>query len=295
MTPDEIRNAIRQLKIFRKGNERAPHKPLLILLALGRCQQGEPRWITYQSLNPMLRQLLEDFGPPRRSIHPEYPFWYLQFDGIWELRHTEKLVIVPGRCPSKQRLMEHGIEGGFTLPVHQTLTANPNLIGELAHALLDSHFPASLHDDLLQAVGLDLELQISRRRPRDPEFRRRILRAYEYRCAVCGFDVRLGSSPVALEAAHILWHQAGGPDIETNGVALCVMHHRLFDRGVFTLETDLRLMVSEEVHGTVGFQEWLLNFHGQPLRAPQRPDYYPNPDFTAWHVREVFRGRYRHL
>jgi len=53
-----------------------------------------------------------------------------------------------------------------------------------------------------------------------------VLRAYEYRCAVCGFDVRLGSVSIALDAAHIRWHQAGGPETESNGLALCVLRER---------------------------------------------------------------------
>jgi HNH endonuclease len=59
-----------------------------------------------------------------------------------------------------------------------------------------------------------------------------VLTAYEYRCAVCGFDVRLGSVSIALDAAHIRWHQAGGADLEKNGLALCVLHHKTFDLGL---------------------------------------------------------------
>ena len=36
---------------------------------------------------------------------------------------------------------------------------------------------------------------------------------------------------VGLEAAHIRWHQFSGPDINENGLALCSIHHRLFERG----------------------------------------------------------------
>jgi putative restriction endonuclease len=69
----------------------------------------------------------------------------------------------------------------------------------------------------------------------DPQFRLRVLTAYEYRCAVCGFDVRLGSVSIALDAAHIRWHQAGGPELERNGLALCVLHHKTFDLGALTV------------------------------------------------------------
>lgn len=89
-----------------------------------------------------------------------------------------------------------------------------------------------MHEDILQAIGFDLEDERqSEKRNRSPNFRENVLRAYEYRCAVCGFDVRMGHYPVGLEAAHIKWHQAGGPDIEVNGLALCALHHKLFDRG----------------------------------------------------------------
>ena len=46
-----------------------------------------------------------------------------------------------------------------------------------------------------------------------------VLTAYEYRCTVCGFDVRLAGVSVALDAAHIRWVQAAGPDEETYGLA----------------------------------------------------------------------------
>jgi putative restriction endonuclease len=73
-----------------------------------------------------------------------------------------------------------------------------------------------------------------------------------YRCAVCGFDVRLGSVSIALDAAHIRWHQAGGPDLERNGLALCVLHHKTFDLGAFTVNQDGLLLVSDQAHGIEG-------------------------------------------
>ena len=83
-----------------------------------------------------------------------------------------------------------------------------------------------------------------------------MLKDYEYRCAVCGFDVRLGSVSIALDAAHIRWHQAGGPDEETNGLALCVLHHKTFDLGAFTVAGGV-VLVSDQAHGTSGFRETL--------------------------------------
>ena len=185
------------------------------------------------------------------------------------------------------------VRAGFTEDVRATLSADPGLVAAIAERTLERNFPQSLHQDILDAVGLTLEEESATRRKRDPEFRRRVLKAYEYRCAVCGFDVRLGSVSIGLDAAHIRWHQAGGPDEEANGLALCVLHHKTFDLGAFTV-AEGAVLVSDQVHGTSGFQETLMAYHGGPIREPQRPDWRPEAEHLAWHRREVFKGDPRH-
>ena len=107
--------------------------------------------------------------------------------------------------------------------------------------------------------------------------------------------MKLGTSPIALEAAHIKWYTHRGPDTEANGLALCSLHHKLFDLGAFTLSNQLAILVSEDAHGSVGFQEWLMRFHGEQISFPQRRSYYPEVEFIGWHVKEVFKGDYREL
>jgi putative restriction endonuclease len=107
--------------------------------------------------------------------------------------------------------------------------------------------------------------------------------------------VRLGHILVGVEAAHIQWHQAGGPDEENNGLALCSMHHKLFDRGVFTIDHETRrFLVSDQANGNGGFEEWLMKYHGQSIRMPIAPDYQPKVSYLQWHFKEVFRGNKRY-
>ncbi|AHM63162.1 hypothetical protein D770_24585 [Flammeovirgaceae bacterium 311] len=87
--------------------------------------------------------------------------------------------------------------------------------------------------------------------------------------------------------------KAHGPDVEQNGLLLCSMHHKLFDRGALTIGKEMEVLVSTKAHGTFGFQEWLMKFNGQKIRLPQRQLYYPDQKFTEWHVNEVFQGEYR--
>ena len=71
MDKEEVRMLITGLNVWKRGDQRAPHKPLLLLYALGRCLQGRGRLIPYQDVDRELKKLLLEFGPPRKSIYPE--------------------------------------------------------------------------------------------------------------------------------------------------------------------------------------------------------------------------------
>src|SRR5947208_12307179 len=82
MSSEAVLKRFDDLGVWKKGDQRAPHKPLLILYALGRWQRGFPE-VTFLETERDLTALLREFGPPRRSDHPEQPFWRLQNDGVW--------------------------------------------------------------------------------------------------------------------------------------------------------------------------------------------------------------------
>jgi len=291
MNRNELKSLFDQITVWKKGGQRAPHKPLLALYAIGRLLRGEPRMIEFSQIAKDLSALLKEFGPHRRSIHPEYPFWRLKNDGLWELSNTENVGIRKGNTDAKKNdLLSFKVSGGFPLPVQRLLLNDQPIVTEIVRDLLIRNFPGALHDPILSATGIELETTATGENIRNPEFRNRVLRAYQYRCAICGFDVRLGDRLVALEACHIKWHQAGGPETENNGLALCCMHHKLFDLGVFTISDAMTVMVSEDAHGTAGFHEWVMVFNGKKIKSPIRDIYYPHDKFIAWHVREVFRG-----
>ncbi len=297
LTRDEILKAFDRINVWSRGSERAPHKPLLVLCALGQLSCGGPNSISFRDVAPKLTELLKEFGPSRKSYHPEYPFWRLQNDGVWVVDGADQLKRRTGQTDiPKKELLENDVHAHFTDEIDDRLRQDSSLVADVALRLLDGHFPVSLHQDILDAVGLELHLtEPVTRRKRDPAFRVRVLTAYEYSCAVCGFDVRLGTQVLGLEAAHIRWHQAGGPDEERNGLALCSLHHKAFDLGAFTIQPNRILLVSEQAYGRRGFDEWLLDFHGRPIRSPQRDSYLPAESFLAWHEKEVFKRPPREL
>lgn len=295
---------IDKLNVWRRGAERAPHKPLLLLLALARQQRGETRLAYYErDIRDRLRALLRSFGPHRKVLHPENPFWYLKNDDLWEIPESDLARIQggSGATPTDRRLRDAGARGGLSRSTERLLARRPELIVQAAQRILDGHFAPSLHESICDAVGLARGVHRSQpveRPQRDPNFRHAVLTAYERRCAICDFDMRIDDDLVAIEAAHIKWHAAGGPDAVPNGLALCTLHHRTFDRGAIGLDRapdGFRLIVSENVNGQSEPLRRLLAQHGRPVREPQRSCQRPLGDFVDWHRREVFRGSPRDM
>ena len=295
MDRDKVFELFDRINVWKRGGERAPHKPLLILYAMGKCQRNEGRLIPYSEVDEKLHSLLIEFGPLRKSVHPEYPFWRLQNDGIWEVLDADKLKRRKNSSDVlKSDLIKNNIFGGFIEPIYKSLRKDGRLLSEIAQIILTRNFPESIHDDILRTVGLNIGYKLVSGPKRDPNFQSRVFMAYEYKCAICDYDVRLENQIIGLEAAHIKWHMAGGPDIESNGIALCVLHHNVFDRGAFTISNDLKVLVSQKVHGGEGLNDWLLRYHDKAIRLPQSPDHYPRENYLGWHMKQVFKGPPRH-
>lgn len=249
----------------------------------------------FDAVEDRLKNLLLAFGPPAKSYHPEYPFWRLQNDGtFWEIPEREEAIARRGERlrtgdvpPSILRAVD--ARGGFSEPVFSLLQVRPDLVAELTADILEEHFEASFHEEILDAVGMPWVSNLSARGKRSVEFREDLIRLYQHRCAVCGFDGMLGTSQFALEAAHVQWHAHGGPDQPENGILLCSLHHKAFDRGALSLSEDRVILVSQHLHGGPQVTETLVRFAGRPLSRPLEPEKVPSPVFIRWHLKEVFR------
>src|SRR5947209_6901433 len=131
MTSD-ILTRFDDLNTWRQGDQRAPHKPLLVLYALGRWQQGKAE-VTFAEAEPHLTVLLREFGPPRKSDHPEQPFWRLQRDGVWTVHAPADLPLKTGDdIPRVTALRSHDVRGGFSPEVRAAFAADPALVVKIA-------------------------------------------------------------------------------------------------------------------------------------------------------------------
>ncbi|MFD7631212.1 phosphorothioated DNA-binding restriction endonuclease [Streptomyces sp. NPDC059851] len=280
------------LRQWTRGGVRAPHKPLLFLYALGRFQQDADGELEYSAVEDDLKQLLAEYGPANGTT-PAYPFHHLVSDGVWEVRTDRG----PGSPGSRVRELRATRATGRLAPeLRAALRREPSLLGRMVRVLLDLHFPPSLHDDLCAAVGLEPEPPQTQplaaaRKQRDRRMRELVLTAYEYQCAFCGYDGRIGAAPVGLEAAHVHWWAFGGPDEVDNGVCLCSLHHKLFDKGVLGIGDGHRILVSQRFVGrSPAAREHVTALAGRPLIGPQPGALPIAAAHRSWHASQVFHG-----
>ena len=240
----------------------------------------------YEEVEGPLRRLLHRFG--NRSVRSDYPFWHLRSDdGLWEVQSNAPISETSSGDALVSSLRREDARGGFPTELYSALQRDESLALEIAWSLVDAHFPPSLHLDLLDAVGISPTIECVWRRTRDSEFSREVLEAYHNSCAVCGFAVRMNGGLLALDAAHIKWHCASGPDHVSNGIALCALHHRLFDAGAFTVSLKQQIAVAPTVSGS-GCDAILERYRNKALARPILEADSPDPEFLTWHHQEVF-------
>jgi len=122
---------------------------------------------------------------------------------------------------------------------------------------------------------------------RDRLFRRRVVTAYDARCAITGLKLINGGGRAEVEAAHIRPVEKGGPDVVSNGLALSGTVHWMFDRGLISLGDDLEILVSRQANDADSIRA-LVNRNGFAV-PPSLPGDRPHPSFLSWHRDNCFK------
>ena len=86
------------------------------------------------------------------------------------------------------------------------------------------------------------------------------------------------------------WFAFGGPDTPDNGLAMCSLHHKLFDLGILGLDRGLRVMVSAMFSARTQAGRAVYDLHGRGL-SPRPGTAPPAPGHVSWHTTQVFKGK----
>jgi putative restriction endonuclease len=118
-------------------------------------------------------------------------------------------------------------------------------------------------------------------------FREAVLSSYNETCCITGLRIS-----ECLIASHIIpWSvdEARRAD-PTNGLCLSATFDRLFDRGLITIVSDMKVKVSKELYARKDsvIERHILRFQNQEIRFPTR--FLPSEDCLEWHRKNVFRS-----
>ena len=158
MDREEIAQSFQAIKVWKRKGVSAPHKPLLILYALGKLLRGESRLIPFSEVDEVLGGLLKKFGPENSSQRTVLPFWRLQNDGIWEIPAAHKVRENSRGDAVRSDLFQYNVTGGITKSIARRIRKDSVLMSEIISNVLESHFPPHDHERILEAVGIETTL-----------------------------------------------------------------------------------------------------------------------------------------
>jgi len=158
---------------------------------------------------------------------------------------------------------------------------------EEAFARFDPDQAAIDQSDIRIPTGETDTLRLIRARRVQSFFRAAVLTSYQNRCAISGLAI-----PELLVASHIIpWSQSVERRADpTNGICLNALFDRAFDRGLMTVDTDLKVIVSRRLKGAADVADLdcsLKLLHGRQLAIPGR--FPPSFDALEHHRETVFQ------
>ncbi len=284
---------ITQIKQDKTSGSVAPYKPLLILWLIGNYLKNGERQVPFNKIEKPLEKLMSDFRIGKAQPTADRPFVHLANEArLWkvETKNGEDIYQMDKNTRrSKIFLRKEAIGELSQLFVDEVINSNQDL-EQIINSILHENFPETTHRDILESVELLGTVRL-KTRSRDPKFASTIRRAYEDSCAFCGYNGRLDGRLVGIEAAHIRMHSQGGIDDIANGIALCVLHHKLFDSGVISLDESYKILISQDFRVDEGTNVMpTMSLSGKEIRHPQRGYDLPSHDNIIWHREHIFRG-----
>ncbi|MFC7699475.1 HNH endonuclease [Bradyrhizobium sp. GCM10028915] len=139
--------------------------------------------------------------------------------------------------------------------------------------------------DLFDNEAASVETR-SKRIARGRAFQKLTSKYYDNKCALCGAGF-VTAKGCEVEAAHIVPRSKKGADDARNGIALCRSHHWAFDKGMWGVGADGKIVVAT-IHGGKGSNDLLKPFAGKVPAPPKHASMTPDPKAWAWHLTHMF-------
>lgn len=151
-----------------------------------------------------------------------------------------------------------------------------------AEKIIGSNSALLNEDDIDIPEGEDIST-VSKIRKGQAFFRSTVLSAYNNTCCITGINI-----PQLLQASHIKSWKDSDPITERtnpiNGLCLNSLHHKAFDNGIITIDTDYRVLVSKkakEKYSSCVFNDYFEKYEGKKITLPIR--FMPSKELIIYH------------
>lgn len=151
---NDIERLFKGIKTGSLHGKPALHKPLLLLVALARCDRGEPRMERFVVWDRELKTICAEFYPEAlENQNTHYPFGKLENDGIWEIELSQGLKRTSVGHLFRSELIASSIRGGLKREIYDECQKEKKIYHQLASLLLERFFLPEQHEQLRHFLG----------------------------------------------------------------------------------------------------------------------------------------------
>jgi len=282
------------LRIDRARGNPAPHKPLLLLVIMEMAENGE---ITRREvpLSPDIAFRFSMFWSvvaQRRKQPPEVrlPFHHLGSSGMWQPLMEDSKPSPDKKLTTMVRLdpsfFDCLADERFRDRARRVLIeTEPYFCPEEKTALYAMLKIKPTTTEIRENEDLYIA---SVQTGRDARFRIEVVVvAYKHTCALTGYRMTTLEMESIVDAAHIHEFRDSRNNDARNGIALSKNAHWQFDRGLWSLNDNYRVLVNKEKFIEDGVPgQRLADFEGRRIFLPSDPKYWQEPTYLDWHRKQ---------
>ncbi len=297
----------------------APHKPILLISVLQLFESrlyNTPNIYITPELVALFKTNWSLLVQTNHECRISYPFYYLKSDKFWQLvpkvgfENINQMGSIMKTFSNLNAAVDFAIIDIDLFELMLDVKSNEIL----KQFLLDEYFPNSKHNFINSTSGQqkifdDIENKILNEPTEDYKkeirsllyekneeeiflrgslFKREIPKIYNNTCCISGMKIDATINVSMIDACHIVPFSESYNDTITNGIALCPNLHRAFDRGLISVDSNYKVLVSnyfKEDESEYGIRK----FEGKEIYLPNRKDYYPFQENFEWHRINKFK------
>jgi len=161
--------------------------------------------------------------------------------------------------------------------IEETPMSENDLNNALQEQTVREHNPFSLFD-----ANPGFTQSHSKSVARSYSFRIKVFELYQSKCCICGSRLETPRGLLELDAAHIVPRSKFGTDDSRNGLALCKRHHWAFDKGLFGVTQERRIIVPENIL-SINSNNPLREINNRYIIEANNPQLIASDEAFEWH------------